>query len=71
MTDQAIKDQQKHYSAHRQFYRMYFKANDMDFVFQWLIGSAAHGGAGIGENVILMSQLTFDWLDEIFAEQGV
>jgi pimeloyl-ACP methyl ester carboxylesterase len=29
---------------------MYFKANDMDFAFQWLMGSAVHGGAGIGES---------------------
>ena len=58
MTKQAIKDQQKHYNAHRQFHRMYFKANDMDFVFQWLMGSAAHGGTGVGESFYTASRIT-------------
>ncbi len=34
MTRQAIKKLQKHYSVRRQFHRLYFHANDMDFVFQ-------------------------------------
>jgi len=57
MTNQAIKEQQKKFNAHRQFHRMYFKANDMDFVFQWLMGSAVHGGAGIGESFHAVSQM--------------
>jgi pimeloyl-ACP methyl ester carboxylesterase len=50
MTTQAIREQQKKINYHRQYHRMYFKANDMDFVFEWLMGSAIHGGAGIGES---------------------
>lgn len=50
MKSRAFKEQGKEFQAHRQFHRMYFKANDMDFVFQWLMGSAVHGGAGIGES---------------------
>ena len=50
MTDRAIKEQQKAINYHRQYHRMFFRATDMDFVFQWVIGSAPHGGAGIGES---------------------
>ncbi len=50
MTNPAIKEQQKKMNYHRQYHRMFFKANDMDFVFQWMMGSAVHGGAGIGES---------------------
>jgi hypothetical protein len=34
----------KQFVAHRQFNQMYFKANDMDFAFKWMMGSAVHGG---------------------------
>ncbi len=34
MTDKALAEQEKSFSAHRQYHRLYFKANDMDFVFQ-------------------------------------
>jgi alpha-beta hydrolase superfamily lysophospholipase len=57
MTSQAIKEQQKKISYHRQYHRMYFKANDMDFVFQWVMGSAVHGGAGIGESFHAASRM--------------
>ncbi len=50
MTDKALAEQEKSFSAHRQYHRLYFKANDMDFVFQWLMGSAVHGGAAVGES---------------------
>lgn len=50
MKSKAYKEQGKEFQAHRQFHRMYFKANDMDFAFQWLMGSAIHGGAGVGES---------------------
>src|SRR5512146_3441854 len=50
MTNKAVDEQKKSFQAHRQFHRLYFKANDMDFVFQWLMGSAVHGGAAIGES---------------------
>ncbi len=50
MTNKAMKEQQKKMNYHRPYHRMYFAANDMDFVFQWMMGSAVHGGAGIGES---------------------
>jgi pimeloyl-ACP methyl ester carboxylesterase len=57
MKTRALKDQGKEFQAHRQFHRMYFKANDMDFAFQWLMGSAVHGGAGIGESFYAASRM--------------
>ena len=57
MNKKAYKDQEKEFQAHRQFQRMYFKANDMDFAFQWLMGSAVHGGAGIGESFYAASRI--------------
>lgn len=50
MKDKALKEQGREWQGHRQFHRMYFRANDMDFAFQWLMGSAVHGGAAIGES---------------------
>lgn len=57
MSNRAVKEQSKEFQAHRQFHRMYFKANDMDFAFQWLMGSAVHGGAGIGESFYAASRM--------------
>ena len=57
MRNKAVKEQGKEFQAHRQFHRMYFKANDMDFVFQWLMGSAVHGGAGVGESFYAASRM--------------
>jgi pimeloyl-ACP methyl ester carboxylesterase len=50
MKARTSKELEEEFVAHRQFNRMYFKAYDMDFAFQWLMGSAVHGGAGIGES---------------------
>jgi pimeloyl-ACP methyl ester carboxylesterase len=47
----------KQFVAHRQFNQMYFKANDMDFAFKWMMGSAVHGGAGIGESFYAASHM--------------
>ncbi len=57
MTSQAMKEQKKKMNFHRQYHRMYFAANDMDFVFQWMMGSAVHGGAGIGESFHAASRI--------------
>ncbi len=47
----------ENFQPHRQFVRMHFRENDMDFVFQWLLGSAANGGAGIGESFYAASRI--------------
>lgn len=57
MRNKAFRDQGREFQAHRQFHRMYFKANDMDFAFQWVMGSAVHGGAGIGESFYAASRM--------------
>lgn len=57
MKSKSFRQQRKEFQAHRQFNRMYFKANDMDFAFQWLMGSAVHGGAGIGESFYAASRI--------------
>ncbi len=57
MSKDAFQQQRRQFNAHRQFHRLYFKANDMDFAFQWLMGSAVHGGAGIGESFYTASRI--------------
>lgn len=57
MRNKAFQEQVKHFDAHRQFHRLHFKANDMDFFFQWVMGSAVHGGAGIGEGFYAASRM--------------
>jgi hypothetical protein len=57
MQEKTFKEQGRQFHAHRQFHRMYFKANDMDFAFQWLMGSAVHGGAAIGEGFYAASRI--------------
>lgn len=55
MNTRESKEANKQFVAHRQFNRMHFKANDMDFAFKWVMGSAVHGGAGIGEGLYAAS----------------
>jgi pimeloyl-ACP methyl ester carboxylesterase len=50
MKNPAIARERKQVDYHRQFHPTYFKSNDMDFLFQWTMGSSVHGGAGIGES---------------------
>lgn len=57
MKSKEFNEQGKEFQAHRQFHRLYFKANDMDYAFQWLMGSAVHGGAGIGESYYAASRM--------------
>lgn len=57
MKSKSFQQQTKEFQAHRQFHRLFFKENDMDFAFQWLMGSAVHGGAGIGEGFYTASKI--------------
>ncbi|CAG37018.1 alpha/beta hydrolase family protein [Desulfotalea psychrophila] len=41
--------QKEVYDAHRSYTRFHFTDNEMDFAFQWLLGSIVNGGAEIGE----------------------
>jgi pimeloyl-ACP methyl ester carboxylesterase len=57
MDTRAVQRQEKELEFHRQFRKMRFAANDMDFAFQWVMGSAVHGGAGIGEGFYAASRM--------------
>ncbi|MBN2388856.1 MAG: alpha/beta fold hydrolase [Anaerolineales bacterium] len=57
MQAKTFREQGQEFQAHRQFYRMRFKANDMDFAFQLLMGTAVHGGVGIGESFYAASRI--------------
>ena len=46
------------FHAHKKYYKLYFSSNDMDFVFQWLLGSVIHGGCSIGECFYAASLMT-------------
>ncbi|MCK5851961.1 alpha/beta hydrolase [bacterium] len=41
--------QKETYDAHRAYTRYHFEDEEMDFAFQWLLGSIPNGGAEIGE----------------------
>jgi alpha-beta hydrolase superfamily lysophospholipase len=57
MDSQSIRRQEKELEFHRQFHTLRFKANDMDFAFQWAMGSAVHGGASIGGGFYAASRM--------------
>jgi len=53
--EEEIKDE---FQAHKKYYKLYFSNNDMDFAFQWLLGSVVHGGCSIGECFYTASLMT-------------
>ena len=42
-------DQEEAFEAHKQYIRIHFNDDDMDFSFQWILGSTHNGGCEIGE----------------------
>ncbi len=44
-----LDDQQEKYDAHRAYVRVFFKDQEMDFAFQWVLGSISNGGCETGE----------------------
>lgn len=74
MKGKAVDKLKKKFNAHRQYQHIYFKSNDMDFAFQWFLGSTAHGGAGIGESYYAASRIrekdTKGWESEFTALAG-
>ena len=44
-----MSEQKKEYDAHRPFVKLHFDDQEMDFVFEWLLGSTVHGGCDVGE----------------------
>jgi hypothetical protein len=57
MNGKAYREQEKTLEFHRQFHRLRFRANDMDFAFQWAMGSGVQGGISIGEGFAAASRM--------------
>jgi len=57
MKENTFSQQEKDLEFHRQFHNLRFKANDMDFAFQWAMGSCVNGGAAIGEGFYAASRM--------------
>lgn len=52
-----MKKQQKEFEAHRQYVTLHFDDNEMDFSFEWVLGSTTQGGCEIGEAFYTASQI--------------
>jgi len=74
MKQKAYIQAEKELEFHRQFHNLRFKANDMDFAFQWAMGSCANGGAAIGEGFYAASRMKdgdpASWVREWMALAG-
>ncbi len=46
---EKIDEQKETYDAHRSYTQLHFEDDEMDFAFQWILGSIANGGCEIGE----------------------
>src|SRR4030042_3133833 len=57
MKQKAYIQAEKELEFHRQFHNLRFTANDMDFAFQWAMGSCVNGGAAIGEGFYAASRM--------------
>jgi alpha-beta hydrolase superfamily lysophospholipase len=44
-----LADQKTIYDAHRSYVKLHFDDREMEFAFQWILGSTANGGCEIGE----------------------
>ena len=47
--EETIEKQKKEYDAHRQYVKIHFNDDEMDFALQWILGSVSNGGCEIGE----------------------
>ena len=57
-TDRAMRDQVDQFYAHRMYYACVFQKNeDMDYIFQWILGSEANYGCSTGEMFYAASQI--------------
>lgn len=54
---ELLKQTEKVADAHRQFYKVYFEDNSMDFAFQWALGGIRNGGGEIGEMFYTAAQI--------------
>ena len=54
---EQMKEQKEVYGAHRPYVNVWFKQADMDFAFQWILGSTGNGGCEIGEAFYAVSRM--------------
>ncbi|BAF71843.1 alpha/beta hydrolase family protein [Sulfurovum sp. NBC37-1] len=54
----AISAQKENYDAHRSYVSYHFEDEEMDFAFQWLLGSLSNGGAELGEAFYAAGNIT-------------
>lgn len=52
-----MSEQKKDYDAHRPFVKLHFDDQEMDFVFEWLLGSTVNGGCDVGEAFYTAGQI--------------
>ena len=73
-TEGAMKYQADQYFAHRMYYKGVFEKNeDMDYLFQWVLGSEANYGCSTGEMFYAASQIAdgdFRSWKTVFGELG-
>ncbi|SHJ08183.1 alpha/beta hydrolase family protein [Lutispora thermophila] len=66
--DKLIEDTTKVIDPHRQFYKVRFDDNSMDFAFQWALGCIRNGGGEIGEMFYTASRIE-DYNPDSWAEE--
>ncbi len=55
--DDQIEAQKKEYEAHRNYLKIHFEDDEMDFSLQWIMGSISNGGCELGEALYTASQI--------------
>lgn len=53
----AMQKQKKEFDAHRQYVKIHFDDDEMDFILQWVLGSTPLGGCEIGEAFYTAGQI--------------
>ncbi len=66
--DELIKETTQVIDPHRQFYKIRFEDNSMDFAFQWALGCIRNGGGEIGEMFYTAAQIE-DYNPDSWAEE--
>lgn len=54
---ELLKETEQVVDPHRQFYKVRFEDNSMDFTFQWMLGAVRNGGGEIGELFYTAAQI--------------
>lgn len=65
---ELLREAEQVVDPHRQFYRIRFEDNSMDFAFQWMLGAVRNGGGEIGELFYTAAQIEDHDPDSWWAE---